>query len=228
MDAELAAAHAMVEAAGASLYKAAEAGDIDKVQSLLDAGTVPDSYREPEEGWTALISSAHEGHGKVVTLLLDAGAHVDWVGPKHSVTALNEAAYNGNTDVVAILLKAGASVKRVDKDGLTALHTAAGCGHAETVKLLLASGADKTWKDNSGKTALDLARDEGNDGCVALLCPCVLPPGKCFHFFICHHQGSGSDQAKNLCLLLTARGYNVWYDNNQEATERNLQGCGRE
>ena len=52
----------------------------------------------------------------------------------------------------------------------------------------------------------------------------ALPPGKRFHFFICHHQGSGGDQAHLLCKLLEDKGYRVWHDNSQRADQRNLQG----
>ena len=51
-----------------------------------------------------------------------------------------------------------------------------------------------------------------------------LPRGKRFHFFICHHQGSGGDQANNLCLQLKERGYIVWYDNKMPTEKRNLEG----
>lgn len=51
-----------------------------------------------------------------------------------------------------------------------------------------------------------------------------LPDGKDFHFFICHHQGSGGDQSNILNLRLTKLGYSVWYDNAQNALHRNLEG----
>ena len=51
-----------------------------------------------------------------------------------------------------------------------------------------------------------------------------LPPGKRFHFFICHHQGSGGDQAHLLTMLLENKGYRVWHDNSQQLSHRNLQG----
>lgn len=54
-----------------------------------------------------------------------------------------------------------------------------------------------------------------------------LPDGKQYHFFICHHQGSGGNQARNLYDQLTARGCSVWYDNAVQATERNLDGMQR-
>jgi hypothetical protein len=52
----------------------------------------------------------------------------------------------------------------------------------------------------------------------------ILPPGKRWHFFICHHQGSGGDQANNLSILLERVGFRVWYDNSQNALHRNLKG----
>jgi hypothetical protein len=51
-----------------------------------------------------------------------------------------------------------------------------------------------------------------------------LSAGKQYHFFICHHQGSGGDQSNLLCLELRALGYSVWYDNGVMATQRNLPG----
>lgn len=54
-----------------------------------------------------------------------------------------------------------------------------------------------------------------------------LPDGKQYHYFICHHQGSGGNQAKILYDQLTGLGCSVWYDNEMPATERNLDGMQR-
>ena len=54
--------------------------------------------------------------------------------------------------------------------------------------------------------------------------PFALPPNKIYHFFVCHHQGSGGEQAKILCLRLQELGFSVWYDNDKESNERNLSG----
>ena len=53
-----------------------------------------------------------------------------------------------------------------------------------------------------------------------------LPVGKVYHFFICHchHQGSSGDQSHLLKEAVEARGLNVWYNNGQERTHRNLAG----
>eukprot|EP01046_Picozoa_sp_COSAG06_P044449 COSAG06_NODE_5992_length_3164_cov_0.971289_2_plen_394_part_00 len=52
----------------------------------------------------------------------------------------------------------------------------------------------------------------------------ALPSGKKHHFFICHHQGSGSDQCRTLELQLKSRGYKVWFDNGVSGEERTLDG----
>jgi hypothetical protein len=54
-----------------------------------------------------------------------------------------------------------------------------------------------------------------------------LTPPKEFHFFICHHQGSGGDQAHLLFDALRSRGYKVWYDNGVQSDARNLHGMQR-
>ena len=68
-----------------------------------------------------------------------------------------------------------------------------------------------------------IARLEQRDAALAV----PLPPGKKHHFFVCHHQGSGGDQCSVLCHKLQARGFKVWYDNDQTAEQRNLQGMRR-
>ena len=54
-----------------------------------------------------------------------------------------------------------------------------------------------------------------------------LPEGKQYHFFICHHQASGGNQASHLCDQLTDLGCSVWYDNAVALNERNLDGMRR-
>lgn len=54
-----------------------------------------------------------------------------------------------------------------------------------------------------------------------------LPAGKSYHFFICHHQASGGNQARILCDQLTDLGCSVWYDNAVSARERNVDGMRR-
>ena len=54
--------------------------------------------------------------------------------------------------------------------------------------------------------------------------PWDLPPGKEFHFFMCHHQTSGGDAVATLALELENRGYKCWRDNDQHMEERDTAG----
>ena len=58
---------------GKTLYDAAEADNLKLVQSLLDGGVSPDSYKT-KHGTTALIRASEKGLDKVVALLLVNGA----------------------------------------------------------------------------------------------------------------------------------------------------------
>jgi len=80
---------------------------------------------------------------KVVDLLLDAGANVNYrITDSHTHTAQ----------------LAGARGTAAEAEGQTALMAAARLGWDQMVKHLLARGADPTLRDARGKTALDFAR----------------------------------------------------------------------
>ncbi len=96
------------------LIEAAQNGQADKVEALLEAGA--DANAKDNVGVTALMRAARTGDSDTVQALLDAGAEVngkDNVG----VTALMRAARTGDSDTVRALLDAGAEVSVNDKDG---------------------------------------------------------------------------------------------------------------
>lgn len=105
-----------------------------------------------EFGRTVLHEAAWRRNGKVVQILLDAGADVstkDYLGE----TALHVAARCGDVELVMRLLDAGANVAANDNVGWPPLHDAVRYGRYTVVKLLLDAGADVTTMDNDGRTA---------------------------------------------------------------------------
>ena len=76
---------------------------IDDLEGLLKA----DVNVKNNNGTTALIWAASNGHAKVVSALIAAGADVN-VKNNNGTTALMWAAYNGHAKVVSLLKKAGA------------------------------------------------------------------------------------------------------------------------
>lgn len=110
-----------------SLAHAADVGDIDSIQSFLDAGGSPDArWKCPSnsvEQMTMLMLASGESHLPLVDLLIDCGANVDLVD-SNSCTALMISAFEGHAAVVKRLVQAGARLDVRNSDGLTALEVA--------------------------------------------------------------------------------------------------------
>ena len=145
------------------LLAAAERGDFTLVQEILDLKPA-DINRRLSQGWSPLILSCKEGHTKVVSFLIAAGANVD--PPDVSHTAIRAAALYGHVDCIRLLLAAGADVNFRSAGNKDALMGAAMGGHIACVTLLLAAGADTSVVNDFGETALDLASKGGFTDCV--------------------------------------------------------------
>jgi ankyrin repeat protein len=124
-----------------SLVKAANDGNLTRVQELLAAGADANARGSQINTETALMRAAANGQADVVRVLLDHGAEVN-------------ARHEGEGDL----------------HGRTALFFAVGSRQdVPTIELLLARGADAGLKDRSGKSALRLALDNENAEVAELL-----------------------------------------------------------
>ena len=173
------------------LCRASDDGDVEAVEALLKAGADKDAAVEysdvhPELSaenakaggsrgkkgvgkWTPLLNVCLRGHGKIVKLLLEAGADVNKVGANGgSASPLFAAAQKGNLNVVKALLEAGAEKDKAMEDGRTPLLFASYFGHADIVAALLQAGADKLATFN-GQSALEIARQKGHSRVVSVL-----------------------------------------------------------
>ncbi|MHC4620631.1 MAG: ankyrin repeat domain-containing protein [Planctomycetota bacterium] len=155
------------------LIQAAEKGDIQTVQTLLDTGSGVKANVNVEQtnGTTALMVAAQNGHMEIVKALLEAKADVNIQRKTDGVTALWMAAQNGHVEVVKLLLESKADVNVKDKTyGATALMMAAQKGHTDIVKLLLENKADVNAKDKTnGVTTLYIAAQKGHADIVKAL-----------------------------------------------------------
>lgn len=152
---------------GLDLIKAAEEGDLQKVQSLLQRGA--DVNAKASDGDTALIIAVGGGirssmafinskrsNGQLVELLLDRGADINAKG--RSGTPLSAAAASCNTEMVKLLLRRGSEVNAREYCGETALFWATFRGCIDTVRVLLEHGADVNIQDQWGISPLMLTR----------------------------------------------------------------------
>jgi ankyrin repeat protein len=103
-------------------HDAAEAGDLARVQSLLQEQAQWLNSTD-HEGETALMEAAEEGRLEVVRWLLSRGARVDWQDTEGE-TALMEAVEAGHLPVAELLLSYGSPVGTVDAEDRSALDRA--------------------------------------------------------------------------------------------------------
>ena len=140
------------------LHRAAAAGNLNEVTSLLAAGADPEAA--DAGGWTPLHAAVEGDSLAAAKALVEAGATPAGTS-RDGWTPLLLAAHLGRHDLVTFLLERGADVAARDERGATALHTAARRRHAAIVNLLLAAGADAEAEDAAGMTARDLAESAG-------------------------------------------------------------------
>lgn len=150
------------------LVSAAAQGDLGSVSRLLAARTDPNAVSKSISRALPLVQAAANGHGGVVSALLQAGAAVD-ARDGRGQRALVVAAYHGRLDVCRQLLAAGARVDSATDDELAVLVAGVMSGNVAITELLLQAGALPTHIDRAGRNALLVASDIGNETTVAIL-----------------------------------------------------------
>ncbi len=121
------------------LMRAAAAGEMDTLLSLIEAGQ---SVNVSTPEGTALSWAIDNKQMNVAMYLLGIGAKPDIAVPSGQSSSLMKMAQAGETQMVKLLLAAGADVNYADQVGNTALAKAAYEGNLTTVKALLAAGAN--------------------------------------------------------------------------------------
>ncbi|XP_063595435.1 serine/threonine-protein phosphatase 6 regulatory ankyrin repeat subunit A-like isoform X2 [Penaeus indicus] len=128
------------------LVDAVRSGNAEGISSALSRGAdqhliLPED--DPDDpGGSLLTLAARLGHAIAVSLLLEAGTHVDHRG-RGSRTPLYCAAYMGHADIVEKLVAAGALLEAKEADfACTPLHVAAQEGHPTCIQMLVNAGAD--------------------------------------------------------------------------------------
>jgi beta-lactamase regulating signal transducer with metallopeptidase domain len=165
-----------VRAMDRALYEAAEAGDLDDVNELLNAGANVNAAIRGDG--SPLIGAARKGRLDIVIRLLDRGAD-----PNLPVTGdgnpMIVAAAGGHMEIVSLLLNRGARIDEVVPGDENALIQASGNGRLNAVKLLVSRGANvnlRLWVETSGaqssgewRSPLIMARKGGHQAVVDFL-----------------------------------------------------------
>ncbi|OAA68897.1 Ankyrin repeat-containing domain protein [Cordyceps fumosorosea ARSEF 2679] len=137
------------------LHEAASNGCTDAASELIFKHR-SDINKQRSDGATPLICALRRTHGKVVTMLLEAGADVN-MALVDGRTPLYFAASHFKDDLLEQLLRHGSNVGAITSRGESALHEA--CRHAfpTVVRRLLLHGADPVRRNKRGETPLELA-----------------------------------------------------------------------
>jgi|SRR5690554_316941 ankyrin repeat protein len=112
--------------------------NIKLVKKYLDEGIA--SPKDFFFGWTALHIAAEKGHVKLVELLIDRGADMNWQHEISRLTAFHLAALGGHTEVVKLLAAKGADVNIKMRANVSILRPLRDEGKTEMVKLLMDLG----------------------------------------------------------------------------------------
>ena len=147
-------------------FAAAKAGNTQAVHVFLRSN-VPIDLQD-EQGWTALVNAAANGHEAVAYLLVNKRASVISTD-RNGYGALHWAAFYGHYNIVKMLLEKQVSVNSRSKLGWTPLMQAASKGHTLVAALLISSGADVNLISNDHWTALHKASANGHIDVVRLL-----------------------------------------------------------
>jgi len=151
----------------ARLMQALHAGDVAKLQQVLEDGANP-NHPLPD-GSLPLAWAADSQSPELVIALLTAGAKPDAKTTLENFSPLVTACQRGEPAVVVALLDAGANVKRATATGITPLALCAGNSSPDVVARMLKMGAKADAADDTGQTPLMWAAAKGQVDNIKLL-----------------------------------------------------------
>jgi uncharacterized protein len=136
---------------GQQLIRAAEAGNLERVEQLLGLGANVEI--QDKNGRTALLAAAYQNNLPIANLLVQAGADVNKQDNTQQ-SAYLIATSEGYLELLKLTLQVGADVHSKDSYNGTGLIRAADRGHVEIIQELLKTDIKIDHINNLGWTAL--------------------------------------------------------------------------
>ncbi|KAL5093271.1 hypothetical protein Trisim1_011074 [Trichoderma cf. simile WF8] len=153
------------------LHRAAQAGDRDLVESLINEGANLSSRDNSGRTalWYAPLNRFQSVHA-VFQLLLDAGGKAILnLGDDNGQTLMHHYAELDSEEAIKILIDLGADISVTDKSGFSPFLWAVVAGSEAVVIQLLRAGADVNSTSGDGRSALTWAAGLGRYSIVSLL-----------------------------------------------------------
>ncbi len=157
------------------LASAAEQGDLEMINFLLDHGADPNGFNAYYD--VALIYAMGANQEKAAQLLIKSGADVN-LPNAFGMSAFIGSVAMGNIEMAKLMIEHGAYPDRSflvqnssapkGSKNMFPLQAAIKSGSPDMVRLLLDSGANKKQKTHSGKTLVELAKSSENQEIISL------------------------------------------------------------
>jgi len=139
------------------LHKAANKGDLEECQRLVESSDDPIDVDEPgASDRRALHRSSGAGHLDCTKYFLEKGAELDAID-KSGRTALHWAAIAGHIEVVKLLLDSGANILLETTSKFNVLHLVVEANKPDMIRLIF--GHETVATDEEKKTALTMAKN---------------------------------------------------------------------
>jgi ankyrin repeat protein len=149
-----------------ALQRAAAAGDIEKIKSLLATGV--DVNKRAKNGASLLHITLLQGHEAAAALLISKGADTHAM-MTDGTTPLHFAVLRNCKIIAKFLLDDGVDVNALGTNLGSPLHIAANTGQMEIAEMLIEKGADVNIKNERGMTPLAFAKQKGSRAMLELL-----------------------------------------------------------
>jgi len=149
------------------IHEAAQKGDVDKVQALLQQNSALVDARD-EFDRTPLHWAVRGVHFELMQLLIEKGADIN-AKDNARITPLHSVASRGHKQAAELLIEKGADLTAEDATGNTPLSYSVSGGHKEVVKLLLDHGVKIPMQGEEARKLLHLAASSGYKEFVDLM-----------------------------------------------------------
>ncbi|CAA7262320.1 unnamed protein product [Cyclocybe aegerita] len=152
----------------ASIFVAAQRGDVELMRELINSGKANATDRDPQN-ITPLHWAAINAHVAACRFLLEQGAEVDAQGGDLVATPMQWAARNGYLYVIHLLISHNADPTITDSQGYNSLHLVTHSSSIMPLLYLLHQPINVDSRDSQGHTSLMWAAYQGDALSVDLL-----------------------------------------------------------
>ena len=147
----------------ATLIDAAEAGTLDDLRELVDAGGEVIGVGQDGRRDSPLQAAVRRDDVEMAAFLLDRGADLNYRGAWDSPVLFIASTYKYSSKMTELLLRRGADPNATDRDGCTPLYLVARTHWPDVLEALIRGGADVNFRAPDGSTALHNAAAHNSD-----------------------------------------------------------------